>query len=349
MVKKKIIAAVLVMVLIIVFSLGACKKNANKPADWNSLYAEAAGWGYDGSLDDFINILLCANGDKDDKGNGKLKAYEIYKKYNPCYTGEEEQWIDDLINGRLVLTTSEWNKIIDDTVYEFNKKNANLRFYCDSEGTLFIVDNKNTIHIGDNIILLIPPKLWLYNDIAYYGNSPSRLSGSYYFFEEESFCMYKTDEYVVLGHRQDGKSLFEHMMKYIPDGYERQMYESINILSDTKERFNVFKIGEDGYRFETKKGDGFSIWDIGPFEWEMDGRTTKSPILGCDRNKSIKVRYSIPKLTGVAKVENGKISSISFYFNEKEGFGMYYKEIHWSMEMIFDYREFSFALPAIDK
>lgn len=34
-------------------------------------------------------------------GEDGLSAYEIYMKYYPDYTGDEEQWINDLINGRL--------------------------------------------------------------------------------------------------------------------------------------------------------------------------------------------------------------------------------------------------------
>jgi len=35
------------------------------------------------------------------KGAAGQSAYELYKQYNPEYTGDESQWIDDLCNGRL--------------------------------------------------------------------------------------------------------------------------------------------------------------------------------------------------------------------------------------------------------
>ena len=42
-----------------------------------------------------------AQGPKGDKGDDGLSAYEIYIKYHPEYTGTEEEWIQDLVNGNL--------------------------------------------------------------------------------------------------------------------------------------------------------------------------------------------------------------------------------------------------------
>lgn len=40
-------------------------------------------------------------GDTGDKGDTGLSAYEEYKKSHPEYTGNEKQWLNDLVNGRL--------------------------------------------------------------------------------------------------------------------------------------------------------------------------------------------------------------------------------------------------------
>jgi len=42
-----------------------------------------------------------AQGPKGDKGDSGLSAYEIYIKYHPEYTGTEEEWLEDLVNGNL--------------------------------------------------------------------------------------------------------------------------------------------------------------------------------------------------------------------------------------------------------
>ncbi len=51
-----------------------------------------------------LESLTGKDGEKGQSGtNGKdgLSAYEIYKKYHPSYTKTEEEWINDLVNGRL--------------------------------------------------------------------------------------------------------------------------------------------------------------------------------------------------------------------------------------------------------
>ncbi|MBR2372555.1 MAG: leucine-rich repeat protein, partial [Clostridia bacterium] len=40
-------------------------------------------------------------GDKGDTGAAGKSAYEIYKEKNPSYTGDETQWMSDLVNGKL--------------------------------------------------------------------------------------------------------------------------------------------------------------------------------------------------------------------------------------------------------
>lgn len=41
------------------------------------------------------------NGLNGDKGETGLSAYELYKKYHPAYKGTEEEWINDMANGKI--------------------------------------------------------------------------------------------------------------------------------------------------------------------------------------------------------------------------------------------------------
>ena len=68
-------------------------------------------------------------GDKGDTGNTGKSAYEIYKEKHPEYTKTEEEWLDDLVNGRLAtkevytvkfITNTE--EEIEDQKVEENKK-----------------------------------------------------------------------------------------------------------------------------------------------------------------------------------------------------------------------------------
>lgn len=73
--------------------------------------------GHTGSQEDFLNWIKGEKGnsgtdgtngsDGSDGTDGKdgLSAYEIYVKYNPDYTGTEEQWINALVNNQLIKYT----------------------------------------------------------------------------------------------------------------------------------------------------------------------------------------------------------------------------------------------------
>ena len=52
---------------------------------------------YGGATVDIGNI----KGQKGDDGAAGKSAYEIYKEKNPSYTGDEDQWMSDLVNGKL--------------------------------------------------------------------------------------------------------------------------------------------------------------------------------------------------------------------------------------------------------
>ena len=66
------------------------------------------------------------NGTNGKDGTNGLSAYEIFIKYNPDYPNNEEQWIEDLVNGKLVRYTVTFKAygqedIILKTQYNVNK------------------------------------------------------------------------------------------------------------------------------------------------------------------------------------------------------------------------------------
>ena len=62
---------------------------------------ENGNWYVDGQDTGKVSLLKGDKGEKGDKGDDGLSAYEIYKKYHPEYQGTEEDWINDLAEGKL--------------------------------------------------------------------------------------------------------------------------------------------------------------------------------------------------------------------------------------------------------
>ena len=78
-----------------------------------------------------------------EKGENGLSAYEIYLKYHPEYTGNEGQWIEDLVNGRLSSDGSgdaadEPGELTQHTVY----------IYCGERKYTQLVEEGKTIDFG---------------------------------------------------------------------------------------------------------------------------------------------------------------------------------------------------------
>ena len=78
-----------------------------------------------------------------EKGDDGLSAYEIYLKYHPEYTGNEGQWIEDLVNGRLSSDGSgdaadEPGELTQHTVY----------IYCGDRLYTQLVEEGKTIDFG---------------------------------------------------------------------------------------------------------------------------------------------------------------------------------------------------------
>ena len=77
-----------------------------------------------------------ALGEKGDKGEDGLSAFEIYKKYHPDYLGTEREWIESYLKGELPAT-------VDDT--------DGLGFYPLPDGT-YAVSAGNTVYLEDILI-----------------------------------------------------------------------------------------------------------------------------------------------------------------------------------------------------
>ncbi|MBO4573424.1 MAG: BMP family ABC transporter substrate-binding protein [Clostridia bacterium] len=142
--KKKIfnLLAALLLIFTCAFVFTACgvqqnAENSNDQAVWDvdTVYAEARSLGYSGTLEEFLDtvkgkdgvgissaflnidgeliLVLTDASTKNlgkivgEKGDNGLSAYEIYKKYHPEYTGTEEDWINDLVNGRLAGSSDD--------------------------------------------------------------------------------------------------------------------------------------------------------------------------------------------------------------------------------------------------
>lgn len=159
---KKILYFILLTVFSVsLFILVGCEINSEieMPSVWNneSAYAYATELGYEGTLEEFIAQISGVDGigiddislNEDDelvikltddteinlgsvKGDKGLSAYEIYKKYNPEYTGTEEQWLDELINGKEDDTQGFEYYLLDDNTYAvsigYNKYLSNVEF-----------------------------------------------------------------------------------------------------------------------------------------------------------------------------------------------------------------------------
>ncbi len=133
---KKQSLFLLFMAIVLIFSFAACNGNYDDIAG-KSAYQIWLDEGHSGTESDFLNwIKGSAGSDGQDgtigksayqvwldeghsgteadfldwiKGESGLGAYQIYKQNNPDYQGSEQQWIDDLQNGRLAKYTVIFN------------------------------------------------------------------------------------------------------------------------------------------------------------------------------------------------------------------------------------------------
>ncbi|MDY4145232.1 MAG: leucine-rich repeat protein [Bacilli bacterium] len=146
---------IIIIVLILSCFLVGCELfNPHKNEPQYKIYEMVKEVGYDGTYEEWLNtirgidgtsivkveldndnnlIITLSNGVEVNCGNLKddigKSAYEIYKEKHPEYTKSEDEWLDDLVNGRLVtkeihivkfITNTE--EIIEDQKVEDNKK-----------------------------------------------------------------------------------------------------------------------------------------------------------------------------------------------------------------------------------
>ena len=205
--------------------------------------------------------------------------------------------IDEVLH---MLPMSEWNKIIDDTLNEFKKPNANAYVYY---GCGYDITDPNGSNAQADALIY---SLYFDNDIARF--SMNRML--YYLFEGGIFYKYtrfhsaEASDYVIteLGSIQSGKTLYEHIFEYIQSEPEDDFnyndsffFECFDMLLDSKGRFNISIVDDNTYRFETFRDDGFSLWDIFEFTWDMR-----------------EFHYSLSKVICEVRVKDGKLSGISF-------------------------------------
>ena len=72
--------------------------------EWGHYYDKhrlAVAAGYERSIPYFVATLLGDGGDKDDKSDAALSAYEVYIKHHADYTRSEADWLEDLVGGQL--------------------------------------------------------------------------------------------------------------------------------------------------------------------------------------------------------------------------------------------------------
>ncbi|MCL2822090.1 MAG: hypothetical protein FWD86_02700 [Firmicutes bacterium] len=75
-------------------------------ANWQRLHTQAAmEWGFEGSKDEFVDILLGQSGDKDDLAHIGRSAHQIFSRHNPWHKGTQSEWVQDLTNGHLLFPT----------------------------------------------------------------------------------------------------------------------------------------------------------------------------------------------------------------------------------------------------
>ena len=340
------------MLLVMVFSVAACvspkEQDIPKAADWNALYETARGWGYEESIDDFVSVLLSGKGERDDNGNVDLSAYEIYTGYNPLYISGEEQWISDLLQGSLVLSESEWNNIIDNTIYEFNKVNPNV-------GVSYIPH----IKVSDpEVKIEIPSSEGPPTGLGslYFDNNIAQVLGNHYYsLENGMFYKYSpkyihtspldyTIEYekIVLASIQDNTTLYEHVQEEKGLVFNGAFFNDFDVLFDivldTREKFEIYTLNEKTFRFKSTKNDGFSIWDGFDFSWDYNDYYSEIAImfdLSWEYDECY--IYSLSKLVCEATVENGKLSQIKFFSNDAK--------IQFWIVMDFTYGSVSLTLP----
>lgn len=100
--KKKFISKLFLTFVCLPLLLSACNNNSNAKDYSNDqryqIYLLAVADGYSGTFEEWLELIKGADGK--DGADGK-SAYELYCETHPEYTKTENEWLDDLINGRL--------------------------------------------------------------------------------------------------------------------------------------------------------------------------------------------------------------------------------------------------------
>ncbi len=97
------------------------------------------------------STFTVTNGTNGEEGKS---AYEIYKQYNPDYTGSEQQWINDLVNGKLAQPDGQTPVVTDFDYIVTGNQQAIIIDYKGTNNQVEIpetIDNKKVVAIDDNV------------------------------------------------------------------------------------------------------------------------------------------------------------------------------------------------------
>ena len=230
-----------------------------------------------------------------------------------------------VIQGIAKVNMEEWGKIVDDTVYEFRKEKATAEF---SYAFIKNIKSENGFWTEELPVFRL---FSCADNVARWGYKES-WENNFYSFENEIFYKYAGSrnletfgaEYtkIELGLVKQGKTLYEHIVENAENEQESFFHALLNVLIDTKDKFDI-QIQTDGvFKFTTQIDEDFSIWDIYRLSRSEDGQN-----------------YAVTKFDFEAKIENGKIRQLSFLGNSDNA--------KVDMGMTFVYENIEINLPQI--
>ncbi len=218
MMRIKSVIAVFVTLILCLF-LVACEPNSSeKNSEMYKIYMLAKDAGYDGSYEKWLETIKGEDGktpyngengnwwigDSDTGVNAKgekcscengLSAYELYLKHNPFYKRTEEEWVNDLAEGKLK------GKFVLENLSEVLTREE--RFPYMVKGTICLIDSKFIIIEDETGKALVKHK-------GYSGNKGDIVTITGTLIKENNILVFDEDSIV------DIKSVYENDVPYNP-------------------------------------------------------------------------------------------------------------------------------------
>ena len=180
---------------------------------------------------DGVDTKIFVKGENGKDGEDGKSAYEIYKEKHPEYTKSEDEWLDDLVNGRLgtiedTYYTVKFDTGIEEIVIEDQKVLENkkikkpqdpiregyefLGWYIDNEKWIF-----NGYSVSDDIILTAKWSRNQYNVIINYNNGQPNFNKRIYYDDVVNIELPTKKDYDLLGFIDDkgNKVEFPYVVK----------------------------------------------------------------------------------------------------------------------------------------